>query len=131
MTLGEKIKKIRIFRNMTLKELGIAIGFNEKSADNRMTQYETNYRVPKEETLTLIAKVLDVSPIILTTKASVSLDSLIQTIFWLEETSFSQDKLNSFLCEWAIKTKELNNGEITKDEYFEWKLNYSKENEVK
>ena len=47
MTVGDKIKKIRTFRGMTQKELGLAIGFEEKGADNRIAQYETNYRVPK------------------------------------------------------------------------------------
>ena len=49
MTVGDKIKKIRTFRGMTQKELGLAIGFEEKGADNRIAQYETNYRVPKRE----------------------------------------------------------------------------------
>ena len=51
MTVGDKIKKIRTFRGMTQKELGLAIGFEEKGADNRIAQYETNYRVPKRELL--------------------------------------------------------------------------------
>ena len=50
MTVGDKIKKIRTFRGMTQKELGLAIGFEEKGADNRIAQYETNYRVPKTGT---------------------------------------------------------------------------------
>ena len=53
MTVGEKIKKIRTFRGMTQKELGLAIGFEEKGADNRIAQYETNYRVPKRERTTV------------------------------------------------------------------------------
>ena len=38
MTVGDKIKKIRTFRGMTQKELGLAIGFEEKGADNRIAQ---------------------------------------------------------------------------------------------
>ena len=37
MTVGEKIKKIRTFRGMTQKELGLAVGFEEKGADNRLS----------------------------------------------------------------------------------------------
>jgi len=47
MTLGERIRLIRTFRNMTQKELGVAIGFDEKGADNRIAKYETNFRLPK------------------------------------------------------------------------------------
>lgn len=41
MAIGDKIKKIRMKRDMTQKELGLAIGFNEKTADVRMAQYES------------------------------------------------------------------------------------------
>ena len=60
MTVGDKIKKIRTFRGMTQKELGLAVGFEEKGADNRIAQYETNYRVPKWELLDKIAEALRV-----------------------------------------------------------------------
>ena len=60
MTVGEKIKKIRTFRGITQKELGLAVGFEEKGADNRIAQYETNYRVPKRELLDKIAQALRV-----------------------------------------------------------------------
>ena len=60
MTVGDKIKKIRTFRGMTQKELGLAVGFEEKGADNRIAQYETNYRVPKRELLDKMAEALRV-----------------------------------------------------------------------
>ena len=40
MAVGDRIKRARNFRGMTQKELGIAIGFEEKSADIRIAQYE-------------------------------------------------------------------------------------------
>ena len=61
MTVGEKIKYIRTFRGMTQQQLGIAIGLSAKGADNRMAQYETNYRVPKKDMLEDIAEALDVN----------------------------------------------------------------------
>ena len=33
LSIGDRIKKARVFRGMTQKELGIAVGFNEKNAD--------------------------------------------------------------------------------------------------
>ncbi len=48
MSIRNKIKKIRIKCDMTQKELGLAIGFNERTADARMAQYESGTRVPKE-----------------------------------------------------------------------------------
>ncbi len=42
LSIGDRIKKARVFRGMTQKELGIAVGFNEKNADIRIAQYEGN-----------------------------------------------------------------------------------------
>ena len=36
MTLGEKIRKYRSLKNMTQKELGLAIGFSGATADSRI-----------------------------------------------------------------------------------------------
>ena len=64
MTIGDKIKKIRTFRNMTQAELGAALGWGDKGA-NRLAQYETNYRVPRKDLVTEMAKILDVNPLAL------------------------------------------------------------------
>ena len=32
--------------------------------------------------------------------------------------------LNDFLKEWTLRKEELKSGEITQDEYFEWKINW-------
>ena len=57
-------KKIRTFRNMTQAELGAALGWGDKGA-NRLAQYETNYRVPRKDLVTEMAKILDVNPLAL------------------------------------------------------------------
>ena len=64
MTIGDKIKKIRTFRNMTQAELGAALGWGDKGA-NRLAQYETNYWVPRKDLVTEMAKILDVNPLTL------------------------------------------------------------------
>ena len=61
MAVGDRIKRVRNFRGMTMKELGMAVGFDEKSADVRIAQYENNSRKPKEELMRKIAAALDVS----------------------------------------------------------------------
>ena len=47
MAIGERIRYIRKLRKMTQKELGTAVGFEEKNADIRMAQYESGTRSPK------------------------------------------------------------------------------------
>ena len=61
MNFNLKLKKIRTFRKMTQAELGAALGWGDKGA-NRLAQYETNYRVPKQDLITEMAKILDVNP---------------------------------------------------------------------
>lgn len=85
MTVGEKIKYIRTFRGMTQQQLGVAIGLSAKGADNRMAQYETNYRVPKKDMLEDIAEALDVNLINFISPVSGSAEDIMQTFFWLDE----------------------------------------------
>ena len=60
MKLGARIRKIRMFRNITQKELGRRLGYGENSADVRIAQYESGQRTPKQETLIRIAEILEV-----------------------------------------------------------------------
>ena len=61
MAVGDRIKRVRNFRKMTMKELGMAVGFDENTADVRIAQYENNSRKPKDELLKKIAAALDVN----------------------------------------------------------------------
>lgn len=169
MLIGSRIKKIREFRKYTQKELGIKCGFPEDSADVRIRQYESNKKVPREETLRVLAKVLNVSYTALQTDAESPFD-IIESLFWLEEKvgyvdlfsfntvndnqvnldgekwkyraeynkydverlisdvpigiAINDYTLNQFLGVWLQKKNELNVGKITKEEYFEWKINW-------
>ena len=60
MILGERIKRIRTFRRLTQRELGLKLGYEERNADVRVAQYESGYRVPKNDTLMEIARILNV-----------------------------------------------------------------------
>lgn len=57
-TLGEAIKVVRRKRRLTQKELGLAVGFPEGSADVRIAQYESNVREPKQEVIKKIESAL-------------------------------------------------------------------------
>lgn len=160
-----KIKKIRTFRGMTQKELGLAIGFEEKGADNRIAQYETNYRVPKRELLDKIAQALRVDRQNFYTVQPGCAEDFMRTFFWLDEDSpgsirlfqlvrnpgkigasddtavryndtddwpaqppvgiyFNYGLVDEFMREWLLRQQELHAGEITREEYFEWKINW-------
>ena len=48
MTLGKKIRKYRILKSLTQKELGLAVGFSEATADSRIRKYESDIMKPKD-----------------------------------------------------------------------------------
>ena len=60
MAIGERIHFFRLLRGMTLKYLGTAVGFPERSADVRLAQYETGSRKPKADLTAALAQALDI-----------------------------------------------------------------------
>jgi len=139
MAVGDRIKRVRNMRGMTQRELGLAVGFDENSADVRIAQYESGTRTPKEDMLTKIAQILDVNFRSLYEPTLYAAEDIMYTLFELDEhykiSLFEQSKkkinitfdsklLNDFMSEWLIRKEELSEGTITKEEYQEWKLNW-------
>lgn len=148
MTVGERIKRVRNFRGITQKELDITIGFDEKRADIRVAQYESNTGTPKEGLLRKIAEVLEVDFRSLYEPTLYAAEDIMHSLFELDEhypgtrlyevtdttgpdfpekhisVSFRYRLLDEFLLEWQLRKKLLAAGEITREEYLEWKLNW-------
>ncbi|MBP1545504.1 MAG: helix-turn-helix transcriptional regulator [Oscillospiraceae bacterium] len=149
MTIGEKIKYARNLRGFTQKELGLKLGFDEKSADVRIAQYESGTRTPKADLLSEIANLLDVNISFLKNPSLENTETFIHLLFDLEQESkkhhtnnfsiisvsdelgnpqpaiqFHNHLLNEFLSEWQIRRKELNEKIITEEEYAEWMMNF-------
>lgn len=59
MTVGEKIKRLRVLRGLTQEKLGKKIGISGV----QVRHYELGYRKPKIETISLFAEALQVSPL--------------------------------------------------------------------
>lgn len=59
MSLGERIKGIRLSKGMTRKELGAVMDLN--CPDNRLEEYESGKKIPRHAMLSKIAKALCVS----------------------------------------------------------------------
>ncbi len=55
MAIGDRIKFFRKLRGLTQKELGVMAGLNDKTADIRISQYESGLRTPKEDLLNRLA----------------------------------------------------------------------------
>ena len=93
MSIGERIRYIRNLRGMTQKELGKAIGFDDRTADIRIAQYESGTRTPKANYVEAIAKALNVKTYALNVPETDTYLGLIHTLFALEDT----DDLRLFL----------------------------------
>jgi len=144
MAVGDRIKRIRNMRGMTQKELGLAIGFDDKSADVRIAQYESSVRTPKEKMLAHIAHVLKVSPQALEAYDVDTYIGLAHTLFTLEDLyGMKVEDIDGELCitldktkgstyrsifdiflSWHNEAEKLNNGEVDEDEYNTWRYNY-------
>jgi len=165
MHIAERIKRVREFRTVTQKDLGIALGFPENSAAVRIAQYENGSRVPKKETAQAISEKLQCNYINFYDNADMgNVNRIMMNFFWLEELlcdsmyvfqlqkyNDKEDKriaygmyndyqydgvfppvaialnynlINDFMREWAFRFQELREKGITRDEYFEWKLNW-------
>lgn len=85
MTLGQKIKKYRLLKKMTQKELGIAVGFPASSADSRIRKYEGDIMTPKENMRAKIADALDVDLSALSDVDIADEEDVMHALFLLEE----------------------------------------------
>ena len=123
MTVGQRIKRIRQHRGMTQKQLGILLGFPENTADVRIAQYESGTRTPKAEVIKKLTDLLSVSPTVFSHNICCSRDDFMQSIFWLEERKGGGD-IYVCLREWETMKNKYEAGEISAEEYFQWKLTY-------
>ena len=144
MAIGERIRFFRILRGMTQKQLGMLMGFPERSSDVRMAQYEAGARTPKADLTAALAKELDVSPQALNVPDIDSYTGLMHTLFTLEDiyglTIEGEEgdirlrvnpfkgkdaaELNQMLHSWLQQANLLRSGEITQKEYDRWRHYY-------
>ena len=90
ITFGEKLRYLRRKNNLTQKQLGMAVGFPENTADVRIAQYETNARMPREELLKKLAQVLGVQKDILTVPVLTKPKEFSASFFWMNEMGESR-----------------------------------------
>ena len=148
MAIGERIRFLRNLKGMTQKWLGMAVGFDEKTADIRMAQYESGSRTPKADLTNNLAEVFGVSTSALTVPDIDSYNGLMHTLFALEDLyGLKITELDSEVClhldkgmdanyitmfemftAWKEQAEKLKNGEISKEEYDHWRYNYPKFN---
>ena len=146
MAIGERIHHFRLLHGFTQKYLGQLLGFNEMQADVRIAQYEKGSRSPKVKYLNALAEIFEVSPHALAVPDIDSYVGLMHTLFAVEDLYGLQiSELDGELClrldkskgttylsmfdmfhAWQEQATKLNAGEITKEEYDQWRYTYPK-----
>ena len=137
MISGKKLKQIRLFRKLTQKELAIMSGLTDAAIRN----YELGNRSPNKEQLRKIADSLHCDISALIDHEPNSIFEIMHIIFDYEKemkflplvgNSYSATLLShnphfdEFLVEWDEMRKKHYNGEITDDEFEDWKLSFPK-----
>ena len=136
MKLGEKIKLVRKHRGLTQRELGERLHLDGNVA-NRIAQYESGFRTPKEDRIQEIARVLNVRKENFFVKAETPED-IIRLLIWFAwdhgcgwsvpiDTILLFDnfeEVEKLLKEWYSQKKKLRTRTITGAEYLEWMLQW-------
>lgn len=140
---GNRIRKIRKLRRMTQAELGRHLGFNDSTADIRIAQYESGSRRPREDCIHSIADALAVRSNALSVPDINSFNDIFHVLFALEdvcglkatvlgsrlclavdENGKDNEKIIRFFIEWEKQLHSLQLGEISREEYDNWRFNY-------
>ncbi len=144
MAIGQRIRFFRNRKGMTQKQLGEVLGFLGKTSDVRMAQYESEARVPKHDLVKEMADFFDISTHALTVPDIDSYTGLMHTFFALEdmyglkidemdgEVVIHLDKsdnsistpMDKMLRAWLAESQKQESGEISKEEYDQWRYKY-------
>lgn len=133
--MGSRIRKLRERRGMTQKELAEACGIGESA----LRSYELGARYPKDKYLDKIAKALKVRPEIFEVYGINTELQLIHALFNFEDRfkiepdpdgrpaicSRGTGMLSKAFRDWSKKHQQLIAGEITQEEYQDWKDTYN------
>lgn len=136
-TVGENIRHYRQERGLNVSQLAKKVG----TAESAIRHYEKNERTMSEEQLVKIAYALDVSPLALRDYRIGSARDLMGLMLQLEETfgivpdedgkrlvfdhsAKNAQKLEQAIQGWADIRRQLDAGEMTQEEYEDWKAKF-------
>ena len=146
LSQGARLEYVRKLRYMSKDDVADYFELGGERKERTISRYENNSRVPSNERLKELAKLYNVS---INAIKEYKYEDPIDTIYmlmWLEE-QFPYYELNldydctkgiaynmniqKGLDEWMEMREQRENGEITTDEYIEWKLNYEITDKIK
>lgn len=132
---GKKLRRLRLLRNFTQKELAVKSGITDAAIRN----YELGNRSPNKEQLKKVAEALNCDISALVNHEAISRYEIMQILFDYEKEIklipvFDENNsiklisldfnVNEFLMEWYEMKQKHYNVEITDEEFEDWKLSY-------
>lgn len=138
MTIGEKIRKFRLEKNLTQKELAIMC----RNSESAIRNYELGNRTPNMDQLQVIADALQINVYALADPSIDTYSGAIHTLFAMEETyglhpitdedgqvylTVDYQKggaLQDSIEAWAKIFEKLRKEEVSESEYHDWKSKY-------
>ena len=135
MKQGTRLNYLRKLRSMTMKALGMRMGFDEKAASCRIAQWEQGFRNLSPMSSESLARILNVAPARLAQSPENPIDALIEYSIWLDEahnTEFYSEmaRLSDFLSQYWSKRSLLQSGEMSVEAFREWKLHWEQKNQT-
>lgn len=142
MRIGQKIKQARLLRGLTQKELGMMVGFDEKTADIRIAQYEASARTPKTDMREMLCRALEISPRYFQNQDIYTAEGIMSFLFELDgvygldltpckggtkagvNIHVDCNSLDGFLIDWMERKQALSDGAIKTNNYTEWILTW-------
>ena len=135
MKQGTRLNYLRKLRSMTMKALGMRMGFDEKAASCRIAQWEQGFRNLSQESAGSLAAILNVAPDRLAQTPENPVDALIEYFLWLDEAHNAEfygeiARLSEFLSQYWNKRSLLARGEISAEVFREWKLHWEQNKQI-
>lgn len=143
LSQGARLEYVRRLRHMNQDDVVEYFGFGGTDPHKTFNSYETNYRSPSKGRLKEIAELYEVSINAIKKYDFNNPIDVIYSLMWLEEefpyydinldcSKFNKSTYNLYvqngIKEWKKMRYKRENGEISDDEYIEWKLNFEIEN---
>ena len=132
LSQGSRIAYIRQFRNLSQDDVSDSLGLTGESKRRTMTRYEKGERVPKEERLKELSRILLTNINMIKTYDFKSESDIVYLLLWLEikypnlriDIDTKNEKFAKFLKIWNEMRLKYQIGKIKLRDYIEWKLTY-------
>ena len=132
LSQGSRIAYIRQFRNLSQDDVSDSLGLIGESKRRTVTRYESGVRVPKEERLKELSRILLTNINMIKVYDFKSESDLAYLLLWLEikypklriDIDAKSERFNKFLEAWNEIRLKYQSGKFKLEDYIEWKITY-------